>query len=247
MLLENGDYCEKIRVEYDECDHMGRPRLSAILKRFSDIASNDYDRQGFPHDYLWERGFVYLLTRISIKVSGIIGTGCEAEAATYERGAKGVQVFRDYYITSGGKTLVTGKTAWVICDPVQRKILRPETCVKPTPSNFGHEPDCPEPKRIRLPEGAERAGARPVVYSDLDANGHVFNAVYADIACDFLPFALLSQNISEFFIDFNREAKIGDMLEMYRFIDGDRAIVSGLLDGLPSFSAEFHFCGGDEA
>mgnify|MGYP003815177279 CR=1 FL=1 len=246
MLYPNGDYYEKIRVEYDECDFMGRPKLSAVLKRFSDIASNDYDRMGFSHDFLFEHGFVYLLTRISVKVSGMSSAGREAELATYERGAKGVQVFRDYYITAGGETLLTGKTAWVICDPTSRKILKPETCIKPTPVNFGHEPDCPEPKRIRLPENPEYAGKRRVVYSDLDANGHVFNAVYADIACDFLPFELLSHNISEFFIDFSREAKIGNELEIYRSIEGDTAVVVGMLDGLPSFETEFHFSGAEE-
>ena len=45
--------------------------------------------------------------------------------------------------------------------------------------------DCPPCRKIKWEDGT-LAGRRKVVYSDLDGNGHVYNAVYAGIACDYV-------------------------------------------------------------
>ena len=114
--------------------------------------------------------------------------------------------------------------------------------------------DCPDPHRIRIPEGTEYAGDRVVVYSDIDANGHVNNSVYADIACDHLPPALLRRPVRDFAIVYRREAKPGEVIRVSRRVEESdnavsdngvsdngvtAAVVTGTVGGETSFECSF--------
>ena len=57
-------------------------------------------------------------------------------------------------------------------------------------------------------------GERPAYWSDLDANGHVTNAVYGRIATDFLPAEYHSRRLRSFAINFHLEVHPDDRLQI---------------------------------
>jgi acyl-ACP thioesterase len=231
-----------------------------MLRYTSDLAGEDYNERGLTWQELQKQGIVFLVSRMTLRIHRLIPERETVTIATYERGVEGPYCIRNYMILGeGGDVAVSAKSAWIVCEPASRRILRPSMLPMPIESHPDRDVDCPDPHRIRIPESTEYAGDRPVVYSDIDANGHVNNSVYADIACDHLPPALLMRPVRDFAIVFRREAKPGEVIRVYRRVDesdGDvtddvvtdddvtadvvtNAIVTGAVGGETSFECSF--------
>lgn len=241
---KDGIFYEPIHFAFHECDNNATARLSSILSHMSNIAGDDYADLGFSHDKLWSDGMVFLVSRMSLRIIRNIKSGEDITLATYERGIKGPMFNRNYeVIDKDGNTIIEAKSAWILCDPATRRILRPGSLDRKVSENWERLPDCPEPLRIKVPKDAVYIGDRKIVYSDIDANGHVFNAFYANIACDFLPFEIASKPIREFSINFQHEAILGDILKVYTHVSSNHATVVGTPNGadMPSFICEFVF------
>ncbi|MDE6454698.1 MAG: acyl carrier protein, partial [Dysosmobacter sp.] len=67
-----------------------------------------------------------------------------------------------------------------------------------------------------------------VRWSDLDGNGHLFSGNYGDVVWDALPEDLQAQAPREFYINYSREAVLGDELRLEGFRDGVNYFVEGL-------------------
>ena len=93
------------------------------------------------------------------------------------------------------------------------------------PEKQASAPPC---KKLRLREG-EEAGIRTVRYSDLDGNGHLYNAVYSDIAVDALPDPLRRKQLRQFQINFNHEAMLDEEIHLLRAIEENTATVKGVV------------------
>jgi hypothetical protein len=63
-------------------------------------------------------------------------------------------------------------------------------------------------------EEREELGTRRIVWSDLDGNGHLFSGNYGDIVWDALPADLQERVPVEFYVNYNREATLGDELRL---------------------------------
>lgn len=144
------------------------------------------------------------------------------DISTWENGARGAHMQRVYELADqSGEVCVSIRSEWILIDPETRRIMRPETftakklgvCTKPI--------DCPEPKKVMLPkEGLEDLGSRVIRWSDLDGNGHVYSGNYGDIVWDALPEDLQERVPEEFYINYSKEATLGQELKLWGFRDG---------------------------
>lgn len=244
MLIrdEQGILRKDITVEFCDCDRTGCLKPSAALRYFSDLAGADYAERGMPHDLLWDRGFVFLVSRVRAQFTRPVRAEETITGCTYERGIKGPQFIRCFFLLDeNGQRIGEACSAWILCDPNTRRILRPAKFPCSIPDNSALEMGCPDPAKVHLPEDAQSAGARRVVYSDLDANGHVYNANYADIACDFLPLSLFDNPVKGFSIEFSRETLAGDVLDIRTAVREDCAAAAGFVNGAQSFACELYF------
>ena len=99
-----------------------------------------------------------------------------------------------------------------------------------------------EPRKILLPrEGVEDLGARKVVWSDLDGNGHVYSGNYGDFVWDYLPADLQEKVPREFFINYSKEATLGQELRMVGCRKGGEYLMEGLGPEGVCFSAQCVF------
>ena len=235
-------FYKPVEIRFCDCDRHKRARVQTLLKIMADIAGVAYAARGYSHAWLWEHRSVFLLTRASVRVRRMPAADETIVVETWEVGIKGAQYYRDFtFFDQKGNRIVEGQTAWVVVDPVSRVIQKPSAF----PGHFEPIPDkvadTLPPARLK-PEGEFLPqGERTIVYSDIDGNGHTYNAVYGGIACDFLPAELMERRLTDFRINFKQEALLGETLAIRTSLQPNRAAVIGLLGETISFECEFLF------
>lgn len=227
---ENNVYNEEIELAFFDCDLRRKAKLSSIMKFIADSAGKDYAARGLSHQALLEKNQVFLLSRLSIHFERMPVNDEIITVKTWERGISGPYFHRDYEIFDGlGRNCVSATSAWVLVDPRTRQIQRP--------SKFSHHivPEkemlstCRSCERIKPPENMSLIGNRTIMFSDIDGNGHVYNANYGSIATDFLPHEMQVKDLHNFSINFIREAKQGEILDIYSSFEKEsgRIVVMG--------------------
>lgn len=242
VMRQDGAFEKTQDITFSLCDFTGRLKPSALLRLTSDLAGEDYVDRGLPHDRLMEEGYVFLVSRARFNIIRNVQAEEQVKLTTYEREKSGPFCIRDYIIeNSSGELLIAGRSAWIICEPVTRRIVRPDRFPHRIELHQDRVLPVGEPDKLRLPEGMELLGERRVVYSDLDGNGHVNNSVYGDMACDVLPMELFRGEIREFAINFVKEAKPGDTIALYGAAEDGRQIVAGYVGAGLCFECIFTF------
>ena len=172
---------------------------------------------------------VFLLSRIALRIHDCPRARDVLTITTWEDGVKGAHMRRWYEMRDRqGRVPAAAKTAWILADPVTRKILRPSSFTAKPVLASDRPLNCPEPRKISLPEtGREDLGTRPVRWSDLDGNGHLYSGNYGDIIWDALPEDLQVRVPREFYINYSREAVLGDELRLEGCRTGEEYFVEG--------------------
>ena len=103
------------------------------------------------------------------------------------------------------------------------------------------EVSCP---KVQLPRGieAEKVGEHRVSYSDLDILGHTNNARYVVWAMDCIdPAQTADARVKDLYINFIKETRLGDVVELFSIHDADGWTVEGRVEGHPAFCARIQF------
>ena len=93
---KDGIFYYNIYLHFYDCDPKEQAKLSTILKYAADIAGIDYTLKGYSHQYLWDNGMVFLLSRSSFRIHRMPRTYEEIVVSTWEHGIKGSQFLRDF-------------------------------------------------------------------------------------------------------------------------------------------------------
>ncbi len=204
-------------VPYYQCDLNGRMKLSYLLKIMERAAGDHLTHLGLPYGLLYQEGIVFLLAKLGARIHRCPTAADLLRVETSPQRVKGAQFHRQIRLFSQKEELLAElHTVWLMVDPVERKILRPE--------KFKHElPTVPEAEQME-PFGAQRI--RPageilaqdcftVKYSSLDVNRHLNNTIYGDICTDLLPFEpLTSRGLREVWINYRHEALLGEEIAL---------------------------------
>lgn len=228
-------------VAFYECDYKKRLRLSQVLKYAAEIAGLDFSRRGFSHQYLWEKGMVFLVSKVSFRIISYPCDQQQISISTWVEGTKGAEYLRCFEIADEkGNPLVQGKSRWILVEPEKRKIIRPSSVDFGLTETPDIENSALPPEKIKC-DDLKLIGSREIRISDIDANGHVYNAVYSDIAVDFLGINEYSGDVDNFRINFINEARLDDVINIYISYGGKRAVISGMCEEKKCFETEFLF------
>ena len=241
-ILQENSYMRQHQLIFADCDRYQRARVSTLLSMAAAVAGADYDARGLTYEKLYERREVFLLSRIALRIHRDPKALQVVDVSTWEDGVKGAHMQRVYEITDREGLLVSVRSDWILVDPVTRHIMRPGTftakklgiCPKPI--------DAPATRKILMPrEGVEELGTRKVVWSDLDGNGHVYSGNYGDFVWDYLPADLQEKLPREFFINYSKEATLGQELRMVGVRQENEYLMEGLGPEGVCFSARCVF------
>ena len=241
-ILQENSYMRQHQLIFADCDRYQRARVSTRQCMAAAVAGADCDARGLSSEKLYERREVFLLSRIALRIHRDPKALQVVDVSTWEDGVKGAHMQRVYEITDGEGLLVSIRSDWILVDPVTRHIMRPGTftakklgiCPKPI--------DAPATRKILMPrEGVEELGTRKVVWSDLDGNGHVYSGNYGDFVWDYLPADLQEKLPREFFINYSKEATLGQELRLVGCRQGSDYLMEGLGPEGVCFSAQCVF------
>ena len=231
-------YSRETEVVFSDCDRNKRMRVAAMLTKAAIFAGHDYDARGLTHDILLEKREVFLLSRMALRIHRCPVSGDILNITTWENGVRGAHMQRVYeFRNRAGEKCVSAKSDWILVDPVSRKILRPGTFTARPITTCPVEIDCPDPKKILVPADADALGDRCVRWSDLDGNGHLFSGHYGDIVWDALPEELQERCPREFFINYNHEATLGQVLTLTGCREENTYRMEGKGPDVPCFTA----------
>lgn len=230
QILTDEGYSRQEELTFWDCDRSQHVRMAALLSKIAVFAGYHYDALGLTHDYLYDHGTVFLLSRIAVRIHRLPRSGDVLTVSTWEDGARGAQVQRVFEMTDQtGRLCVSARSDWTIVDPHTHKILRPSAFTLRPLGTCPKAIDCPEPKKLVLPrEGLEELGQYPVRWSDLDGNGHLFSGNYGDIVWDYLPADLRDRIPTDFAINYSREAKFGDTLRLCGAAEENGYLMEGI-------------------
>lgn len=240
--LEGERYFRQEELTFWDCDAAGRVRPAAILSMMASVAGQDYTARGLPYEKLFSIRQVFLLSKLAFRLHSYPISGETVTLSTWEDGVKAAHMRRSYeFLREDGSPFVSGKSEWILVDPVSRKILRPSQFTGKPLASGGRPVDAPECRKIILPREAEKLAVRRVMFSDLDHNGHLFSGNYGDVVWDYLPAELQTATLREFQINYSREATLGEELTLLGHREAGRYEMEGLCGTERCFSCQCLF------
>lgn len=245
--MENGFFQMKVTPRFCDCDYKKQARMAVVVGYMADIAGIAYAEKGYTHQWLWDNGLVFLVSKGSVHINRMPRVDEEINVITWEHSIKGVVFNRMFEMQdSGGEKLLSACTGWVLINPQSRTLLRPTAF-----TDIGRVDLNPQREAAALPFGRIKINndcepsmtvERRLVYSDIDSNGHVYNAVYVAIATDMLSSGEHQKTIRDYRINFIHEAVLGEVMLVKKYNLSDSCIVvKGYVGEKESFECEFIF------
>ncbi len=241
---EGNIFSRQMAIKFSECNEKHELYLFELLRKASDTATEDYKERGMSAQFLAERNFAILVSRQAFRFHQMPKENDFVTLETWEETPEPLQLIRPYrFIDKDGNPLISGLSSWIIVNPKTRRIVRSKDFTLREPPVFHKEIDCMKFGRISIPKDMKKLSERTIVFSDLDANGHMNNARYGAYAVDCLPSEYQQKKFSDFRINFSKETCQGDLMEMFgNFDDENKKItIIGKHDNSTSFECEFYW------
>ena len=223
-----------------------RLRASAFMDVAQDMALQGSQELGFGFDIMNGVHLGWVLYRMCFKFLRPVIWREHLTMNTWHKGQEGLVFLRDFELLgSDGKRAVVGTSSWVVLDMQNRSFVRNDALppfINPEPQNTENAMEMPAPKVV-IPSSLEKKLVREhaVQYSDVDFNGHTNNVKYVVWAMDSIdPEYVSTHQVSEVAVNFNRETRLGDRLQIYTAEEdsdsGRIFYVEGFVDGRQSFA-----------
>lgn len=230
-----GKFSTKTSISSFEVDKSRNLRPSAILMLMQEVAGQHLESEGYSYEVMRSKGFVFLLVKEAVSINRLPHCRDEVKLATWFEKTKGAEFLRAMQITDEKGLLIEAQTYWIIADPETHKILRPTALPFEMPC-LGTDSVKTKARKIKVENGVD-AGVREVRYSDIDCNNHMNNSVYADIVCDYFPNGLGDKSLSQFQINFEGEATLGEKINIKTASADGGVVFEGTIDGRKCFLA----------
>lgn len=236
----NYDY--KIKTGTFDIGSGRKMRLSSVLK-YQEQAGEEHLSEVFGLDYitLSEKGVAFVLVNAAAKIHRMPTLGETLTINTWNKQLKGLKFFRGYdWFDENGEKIIEGVSAFVLVSIDEHKIVKPSELGIEFPEEKERENSVGLPSKTHIPKEMSPIGSKTVFFSMLDSNEHLNNALYADLIVDFLPIDK-ARNIKGFTLDYVKEAKLGDKIEMFSAEEDGKIYLQGLNKDTCCFRASVEF------
>ena len=239
-LEQEGAVCrEAFEVKTFDCTPRKELSATALLRWSAELADLHLGFFDLSYEQLNTMGMVFLLTAVEMRIDRMPSMREKGTVATWHRGTDRVRFLRDTELCDEkGDRLAACSCEWVLVDPENHKLKRPSCLPELDRVPMLDRPVLGPVPPIRLPAAMDPAGERRVGYADLDYNGHLNNTKYADIVSDWIPGGMGDGYFTRLRIDFQGEAKLGDVLSIATAEEGKRKYIRAFHTRGKCFTAE---------
>ena len=219
----------------------------AFMDLAQEIANISADSLGFGFDDLQRYGMAWVLSRMEIDFLTTPRWKDVVELQTWHKGFEGPFYVHDFrMLGSDGAPAVLATSSWLVFDVTARRLLRREHLEEKLPLDTRYPEsaiDTPCDKVVLPAEAViEEIAEHCVSYSDVDFVGHTNNARYVVWAMDCLPYEeLASRRVRRLRINFNKETRPGEVVELFRAPIEGGWMVEGRVGDRSSFCVEILF------
>ena len=230
-------YCEKTLLLSRDCDLGCLWRPSAILTAMQETAGMHSHILGCGRETLVQKGVVWVLTRCEVQMEKEARMGSRLSIETFPMPLRRwffprYFVFRD----EEGAQVGAAGTLWVLFDLEKRCMVAPGDVAGAIPDNSDLTPPLGVPGPVPRLTGGTLESARTPVYSELDVNGHVNNARYADWLCDALGLEIMREyRVKTMRLSYAAEIRPGQAMELRLTRDGLAYHLTGAHEGKTHF------------
>jgi acyl-ACP thioesterase len=211
-------YDESFTILTRDCDMKGTWRLSAVLEAMQEAAGSHSLLLGCGREDLLKKNAVWVLSRSEIHMNRYPRAGEKITVHTFPMPTR-ICFFPRYYIFTDdqGETVGKAGTLWLLLDTITRKMLPPGDVARLIPDNRDLAVPMKLPATVGNLQGEEFVTEYTPVYTDLDVNGHVNNARYADWLCNTLGIEQMKNYEPETVIfNYNHEILPGQKIILHR-------------------------------
>ena len=220
-------------------------RPAAFMDLAQEIAYWAAQELGFGYDTLHIHHTAWVLSRMHIHFVKPASWRDQVSIYTWHKGSAGLFYMRDFdLLDAAGEHSVVCTSSWVIINEETRRLVRPEELAHFLKVDYEVDHAIAEPApKVALPKGTapECVAAHCVAYSDVDLIGHTNNARYVVWAMDCLPLEQAEQPLKDLYINFNKETKAGECVQLYRLQEGASWYVEGRVDGKSCFVVKLDY------
>ncbi len=209
-------YVRELTVLPSDASCHGELKLRGLLNYLQDTASLAVSElEGSPTQVL-ARGYAWVLLGYEVELLRRMPALDERFVIkTYHDMKHGYRTLRVFQVESPeGNILVWAKTSWLLIDLAASRPVRPSVHLPELLNRYTGPID---PDFRTIPELASAGGelhetVYPVRFHDLDANGHVNNAVYFEWIFEATPIDLMAFGPRTISASFRASARLGDIL-----------------------------------
>ena len=192
-----------------QIDPFGKLRFSSLGDLMQEVAWKHADSRDFGQT-LFDKGYMWVLSRMQIKVHQMPSWGDHIIVKTAGRGINKVFALREFLVEdSDGNIIAESMSAWLLLDVQSKRPQRPNHVLPPELFSENVDPGL-LPGKLDLGFDMEKSSELTVMPFDLDMNNHVNNVSYIRWVEDFC----ISKGIafSELLINYLSEAKLHDLI-----------------------------------
>ena len=222
-------------------------RPSAFMELAQEMAMYGSLSSGFGDDVLAKNNCVWILARMHVRFLKEVRRCDNVRMSTWHKGLQGVSFIRDYSLEdASGEAAVVSTSSWIVMNMETRRAVRSDQLGGVIPL----EPQCTDSAideaapKLLMPQGLvpEKAGEKRICYSDVDYNHHANNTKYVVWSMDCLPDELVyGSRLKEICINFIKEARPGETVELYRLEADGAWYVEGRIGDRPIFLIKMIF------
>lgn len=194
-------------------------RPSSFMQYAEQMAMIGAIKLGFDDRTISPYGVVWILARMHFRYVRTPHREDDAVMYTWHKGMKGLFFVRDYRMSRpDGEALVEATSSWILMRVGHMARVEELGDIVPAAPQSADDAIAELAPKVVVPRGAEMTliGEHKVVYSDIDINQHANNTKYIAWAMDALPLdEVSSREVSDVYINFNREALPGETVSLY--------------------------------
>ena len=183
-----------IHIGTGECDFTGAWKLSSLLDALQGTANEQSDRLHIWHEDLRSDNLSWVLYQTYLDVVRYPHLGETITIKTYTKGSRLLYCPRYYTIfDDSGKILANCGSLLMLVDLNTRKAVSPQSAGVIVPDAQDLEAAVKIPIKHNAVAGVSANRSHIPLYTEVDINGHVNNARYADWLCNSFGFETLNQ------------------------------------------------------
>jgi acyl-ACP thioesterase len=222
-------YTYEKKILFSDIDSNSNMSLESILDAMQDCVNINSESIGKGIEYMHSTGRAWFAISWNIEIRRYPKMFEDVVVKTWPYSFTSSMGYRNVIITdSQGEDILCADSIWSLVDT---KTGLPTKILEDDYTGYELEEKYPMEalgRKIKLPKskvgepGFEKVGEHRVTKSDLDFNGHMTNGRYIKYADDLIP---MGMTIDKVRVEYKSQSKFDELLNIERYIDGDRWLI----------------------